>query len=166
LIKNEDNPFYLKKTKINYESNFSIFYRIWKDIINKKIKKGEIEYIQFNLLDKKIKNLRSIAINISEINSSDPRLILLWNFNSEIKINIWFKKNKIGLYSKKEFIDEFIHFDISKREDWFKFLYFFPTNENPPLKGIGWKKIANLMEKNNLDENRINNLEKIINEMA
>ena len=171
LLKKESNPF-RNISKPKETKDFNEFYKVWNSIINQKIKRGEIEKIEFNSSDKKIKNLGYIAKNISEINSSDPRLLLLWNYNPKIEVNMWFKNQKVGTYLKSNFLNEFKNFDISKEDDWKNFLYFFPTTTNSEIKGLGWKTLVKEMNKINNENQewddyvRLKHIETLIKEMA
>ena len=169
LIKNKDNPFHITNPTKDNNFDFSTFFETWNSIVKQKEKNEEIELIKFDNEDQKIKNISHVSENITEINSLDPRLILIWNWNPDIKINIWFKSKKVFFGNKDEFDNFFSDFDITRKKDWIVFLNFFLPLNNEKLKGIGWRTLSKKMKnKDNeiiTDENKIK-IEKLLKEMA
>ena len=163
LIKNKHNSFYDKKLMKDNNLDPS-FFETWKFIVKQKEKNGEVEYISFNNKDQKIKNISHVSENITEINSLDPRLILIWNWNPDIKINIWFKGENKFSGNKYEFDKIFTDFDITNKKDWTIFLNFFLPSNREKLKGVGWKTLQERM-KNKNKENVIDELTTKIKEL-
>ena len=168
LIKNKHNSFNVKNSTKDNNLDSS-FFKIWYSILEQKQKNGEVEYISFNNKDQKIKNIAHVSENITEINSLDPRLILIWNWNPYIRINIWFKNKNVFLGNKYEFDKIIPDFDITNKKDWTIFLSFFLLFNDEKLKGVGWKTLLNKMK--NKDKENISNeikikIKELLREMA
>ncbi len=169
LIKNKDNPFHIKNPTKDNNFDFSTFFETWNSIVKQKEKNEEIELIKFDNEDQKIKNISHVSENITEINSLDPRLILIWNWNPDIKINIWFKSKKVFVGNKDEFDKIIPNFNIVNKKHWIIFLNFFILFNDKKSKGFGWKKLLKKMDNTDNEivsnENKIK-IEKLLKEMA
>ena len=140
LINNENNPFKMPASK-SASDIFDSFWALRKSIIKTKVKNGSAEIFNY---DKKIKFIGVVGNNISEINTTDPRFISIWNYNPNIIINLYFKSKNIFKGNLKDFIVLCPDADISGQLFYKMFLLPFPTNVLMERKDLGLKNLWNI----------------------
>jgi len=152
------NKVFNKPSNSNSDDNkeFIEMNKIHNSLLLKKEKKGEIIRTWIST-DFQIKSFGHLATHITEVISSDPRFLLLWMYNGNIKMNI-------NVYSKFKFVfNNFNDFknkypnpnlNLKSKEFWILFLSIFPSKykdankeviENKPIKGFGQKSLEKLL---------------------
>lgn len=138
IYKNPSELFPNEKNRKNNDlSEFKTFFKVREEIIAKKKKNGEIEEIELDNNSKKIKKYGEIAEMITEVDSIDPRFIVLWHYNENIVINLYFAGNLIFKGNYKDFTVFCPNVNFGSKFFWTWFLFPFQTMHNPKIVGLG-----------------------------
>lgn len=170
-------------SQINTINEYAEFYRVSNIIISQKEKSMEIERFEFKN-GATIKNLAYVSADITEINASDPRFAILWYYNQNIVINLYFNNEPFFVGNFYDFSEKFGEPKIGNQEFWKHFLWPYATVSGGKVKGFGKAKfmdylkkvisydydgINNILKKYNIDflkdEQRKSDLDKLMSEM-
>ncbi len=160
---------YSKRFKKNKESKpFESDYQksafiARKNFIEKKIKNEDITSVNINQ-DYRIKEFAYKASDITKVVSTDPRFLVLWNYNPNIQMEIMiFGKWKLFFNNFDDFTREY-KFKIDSKDDWILLLSLFPINSLdgkiailPELPSFGQVKFEKIMK-----DFSVSNIEQIL----